>query len=115
MKIIIKDSNFILADQVQFADTFMSRFKGWMGKTEIFEGEALVIEPCNSIHTFFMKLPIDVIFLNKKNEIVFYQEGMRPYKISSIISDAQKVIELRIGKIHESKLRYKDSIIFVEN
>ncbi len=70
VKIINKTKNTILAEEAYIADTVFSRVKGLLGKQSLDEGSALIIKPCNSIHTFFMRFPIDVFFVDRNNKIV---------------------------------------------
>lgn len=58
---------------------FYTRFKGFMLQKNI--NHALLFRKCNSIHTFFMKEPIDVIFTNEDNIIISYYKNLTPNKI----------------------------------
>ncbi|MBF0298786.1 MAG: DUF192 domain-containing protein [Oligoflexia bacterium] len=64
---------------------------------ESFDG--LLIESCNSIHTCFMRFNIDVLFLNKENEIVSIIRNMKPWRITWMYFKAKKVLELNAGII----------------
>ena len=55
---------------IKEAKNTFQRFMGFMGKKEI--TSAIIFKKCNSIHTFFMKSPIDIIALNEENEITRY-------------------------------------------
>ncbi len=55
--------NTLLATDVRLANTFRARFLGLMGVSSMPMGEGLRIEPCTSVHTFFMKISIDLVFL----------------------------------------------------
>jgi len=59
--------------------SFYSRFRGFMGKTNI--NYAIMFKNCNSIHTFFMKENIDVIFCDKNNNILYYYPNLRKNKV----------------------------------
>jgi len=78
------------------ADTFIKRFLGYMFRREPHH-QAIMIRPCNSIHTFFMKFDIDVLFINDDLEIVKKIEGLGPSRIIKPIKDASFVIEGRAG------------------
>lgn len=82
----------IILEELRIADTFLERFKGLMGKT-LNDSEGLWIEPCNSIHCFFMKIPIDVLFLDQDNKIIHKISHMKPCSVSPIIKGAHSVIE----------------------
>ncbi|MCX5706994.1 MAG: DUF192 domain-containing protein [Candidatus Omnitrophica bacterium] len=70
MRIINQARNTILADQVIVADNPFTRMKGLFGRDEFKKGEALIIKPCNSVHTLFMPFSIDVLFVDKNNQVV---------------------------------------------
>ena len=86
--------------KVQVADTFIRRLLGLMGKT-LEESEGLIIKPCNSIHCFFMKIPIDVLFLDKDNTVIKKIDCMMPWAVSPIVRHAKSVIEGNAGSFRE--------------
>ena len=53
----------------------------------------MVIAPCNSVHCFFMKFPIDVIFMDKNKRIIHIISNMKPGRISPIVREAKYVVE----------------------
>ncbi|MCF8010961.1 MAG: DUF192 domain-containing protein [Clostridiales bacterium] len=100
----------ILAYNVEYAYTFKSRLKGLMGRAGL-EG-ALVLHPCSSIHTCFMRFPIDVLFLDKNYYILAAIKNMKPYRFSRIIKSANTVVELPAGMIEKTGTQYGDYIKF---
>lgn len=102
----------IIADQAAYADTFISRLRGLMFRNNFNKGEALVIIPCNSIHTFWMKFPIDVVFLSKENTVIYIIENFQPNKISPLFRKAHSVVELPIGTIKECSIKQGDVFAF---
>ena len=99
MKAIDSTSGKELAPNLSVADTFFKRLKGLLGKKELPHGEGLWIKPCNSVHTFGMKFPIDVVFLDKENRVVGLAKTLRPNRVSRLYSSASSVIELPAGTI----------------
>lgn len=93
MKLINRSTGEVILDEVNLANTFIRRFMGLMGKKELKSGTGLKIEPCNSIHTFNMRFPIDVIFLSKDHEVLKVIQGMKPGKVGSVVKSARYVIE----------------------
>lgn len=91
--------NSILANNCSYAITFFERFKGLQFKKVLPEGHGLMITPCNSIHMFFMRFPIDVVFIDSSNKVVYIIEGIRPWRVSKIISKAKSVLELPYGTV----------------
>ena len=86
-----------MLSNVFVADTFLKRLMGYMFRKEPHH-EAIMIKPCNSIHTFFMKFNIDVIFVNKDMEVIKKMENLRPGKVIMPIKEAWVVIEGEAGK-----------------
>jgi hypothetical protein len=80
----------------------LSRFKGFMfKKNKITYG--LLFRHCNSIHTFFMYQPIDVIMTDINDNILFTYEQLRPGKIILPKKGVYNTYELPIGSIHRIK------------
>lgn len=85
------------------ASSFLSRLKGLLGTQNLHEGHGLFIPKCKQVHTFFMKYPIDVLFLDSKNKIV-KSETLAPWKISSLSLKAASVLELPAGYAQKHQL-----------
>lgn len=111
MKVYNSSKNDLIADKVYVADNFVTRTIGLISKKEIFEGEGMVIKPCCSIHTFFMKFEIDVLFVNKKNEVVAFYEKVKPNRILPIHFDSEYVIELPAQTVSTKKIEKGDLLI----
>lgn len=77
------------------ASDFFSRFMGLMGKSHLADDVALFFPRCNSIHTFFMRIPIDVLFVNKAGVVVEILESLKPWKMLLPRGKAKHVIEMR--------------------
>lgn len=103
-KIILKKNNTELASKVKLCENFMDRLLGLMFTKEMIGYDGLILEPCKSIHNFFVKFPIDVIFLTKKNEVVKVIKNFKPWDITRIYFDAYRVIELKQGAINTEVL-----------
>ncbi len=85
-----------------------------MGRKSLENGEALIIEPCNCIHMFFMRFAIDAVFVDRKNEVVGLAEKLKPFRLSPIFFKANFVIELPANKIQESRTQIQDYIALEE-
>jgi len=108
MQIINKSKATLLAVQVEIADTTFRRVKGLLGRSGLNKGQALVIRPCNSIHTFFMQFPIDVLFMDRNNRVVKALHDFKPWRLSAVYFGAAYTIELPAGIIRESLTREGD-------
>jgi len=113
VRILNHTQNTVLADQAVIADTFSSRLRGLLGRTHLPDSEALIITRCNSIHMFFMRFPIDVVFIDKNDLVVGLLEKFPPNAISPIFWRSSTAIELPAGKIAISKTRLHDRVRIV--
>ncbi|MFC1594069.1 DUF192 domain-containing protein [Candidatus Omnitrophota bacterium] len=114
MKIINSTRDTLLADNVSNARTLLSRIKGLLGRDSLGESEALIIHACNSIHTFFMRFPIDVLFLDKSERIVGLVENSVPFRLSRIYFKATHVVELPAFTISRTNTELGDQIEIIE-
>src|SRR4030067_2300863 len=94
-----------LSNSVAVADSLLKRMKGLLGKKDMLNGEALWIKPCISVHTFFMKFPIDVIFLNKRNQVIAAIRNLQPNRITWLYPKALSVVELPAGVLQITDTR----------
>src|SRR3954451_3819300 len=83
--------------QIQMADSFFTRLKGLMFRKEPIKDEGLWIVPCNAVHMFFMKFPLDIVLLNEQNEVVEVHHSLKPWKMTKPIKDAYSTLELPEG------------------
>lgn len=97
---VIKADGRKIADKVREADSFVSRFKGLMLKKNLEEGEGLLLKKCGSIHTCFMRFPIDVIYLSADN-VILAMETVGPWRIGKLIKGAKNTLELPEGYIEK--------------
>ncbi len=81
------------------ADGFWTRMKGLIGSKPLAEGEALLIVPCNSIHSHFMGFPFDAVFGSKELKVVGIHSEMPPWRFGKIHRGAHFVIELPAGTV----------------
>lgn len=88
----------ILADRLEVADSGPKRSKGLLGRDELKAGEGLWIVPCESVHTFFMRFPIDLVYLDRKNKVKKTRKAVGPWKLSACLT-AHSVLELPAGTI----------------
>ena len=70
----LKTGNKVIVPNCFKAKSFVSRFMGLMGRKQIDPNEAVLFPKCNSIHTFFMRFPIDVIMISDEGVIIEIKE-----------------------------------------
>ena len=86
-----------VASAGRVADRFWSNFRGLMLAPPLPAGTGLVIVPCSSIHTQFMRFPIDVLYVNKEDVIVGIDRNLRPWRIGRFYKKVHYVVELPAG------------------
>jgi hypothetical protein len=88
----------VLASHVEPAFDSKTRKKGLLGRESIPDGYALVIAPCSSIHTFFMRCPIDAVFVSRNGTVTKACRGVRPWRLAGSMG-AFAVVEAAQGFI----------------
>lgn len=83
---------------IETADTFLARFRGLMGRRELAPGHALLLESCSSVHMFFMKFALDIVYLDRDFRVL-YVETLRPWQIGSLVKGCAHVLELNAGEL----------------
>lgn len=99
-----------LADKLLIAETMFARMRGLLGRDSLTKGEALLIRPCKGIHTFGMRFPIDVVFLDRQYKVVATSRHILPNRMSTIYISAQSVIELPTGVVDSCEVNPGDQI-----
>lgn len=99
MKVQIKHKDKILSENIRVADTPATRIIGLMFRKSIKGADGLLLDPCNSIHTFFMRYSLDVVFLSKTNQVVKVIRNLKPWRMTFIYFKARKTLELPAGKL----------------
>lgn len=100
-----------ISSNLNIANTLWSRTKGLLGKNELKSAEEMLwILRCNSIHTFFMKFPIDCVFLNKQLVVCGLRENVLPWRIILPLLNANSVIEMEAGKIISMNIQVGDQL-----
>ena len=110
MRLINQTKGTLLAEDVIFANTPFKRIKGLLGKKNLLEGQALIIKPCNCIHTLFMCFSIDVLFVDKNNKIVKVLAQLVPFRLSKLYWNSKIVVELPCGKVNFTQTQDGDSL-----
>ena len=83
--------------EIRYCKNFFSRLKGFMFKKNF--DYALCFPRCNSIHTFFMREPIDVYMTDKNYNILYKKKNMKPWRIILPKKDVYYTNEFTINKV----------------
>lgn len=101
----------VLATRLEVADSGPKRNKGLLGRDGLAPGEGLWIVPCESVHTFFMRFPIDLVYLDRNNTIRKVRSAVGPWRLSACLS-AHSVLELPAGTIRNTRTEPGDLLEF---
>jgi uncharacterized membrane protein (UPF0127 family) len=104
MRLLEADTGRVVVEDLELAGTTWSRFIGLMGRPSLERGRGLWIEPCNSIHMFFMRFAIDVLFLDRQHRVKKVMLELKPWRISPIVFGARAVVELPAGTLSDRHL-----------
>jgi uncharacterized membrane protein (UPF0127 family) len=104
----LKKEDRVLLTDCRVADSFFPRFLGLMGRKSISADQAIFFPKCNSIHTFFMRFPIDVVLLDEKNSVVEVIPAMREWRMIAPRRKVKNVLELRANRCAELGIKVGD-------
>jgi uncharacterized membrane protein (UPF0127 family) len=103
----------VLAVEIEPAFDSRSRNRGLLGRARLDDGAALILAPCSSIHTFFMRFAIDVLFVKKDGRVVKMYAALPAWRIAFALG-AFAAIELPAGTAAASETRSGDSVVLAE-
>lgn len=110
-RVINLTKNTVVAQNARIADNLFSRMRGLLGRKSLNPQEGLILRPCNSIHTFFMRFPIDVLFLDKNNRVIKAISSLKPFRLTYIYLNARLAVELPAGILQSTSTREGDIIL----
>lgn len=112
MRLLDKITHKELFSELDEATTFSQRLIGLLGRKSISGDYAFCLANCNSVHMFGMRFAIDVIYLNRQDQIVKLVKNLRPWRVSMARS-AVKVIETKSGMCDHLNLKVGQELTIV--
>lgn len=97
-KLIHVPTGAVLAERLEIARTTRERMRGLLGRDSLPPGGGMLIIRCSSIHMFFMKFAIDVVFLDRDGTVRKTVRDLGPWRLASAFG-AQDVVELPAGTL----------------
>jgi len=94
---------------VRVAESLMERAVGLLSTPRLANSEGMYLSPCKSIHTFFMRYPIDVLFLDAKG-MVLAQNTYAPWRVSGWHARSQGTLEFNAGTLARTGTKIGDQI-----
>ena len=93
----------VLAERAELANSTWSRFRGLMGRTELPPGGGLVLRPGGAIHMFFMRMPLDVLHVDRRGRVTHVLRGIRPWRLGPLLVGGALAVELPSGAAAETQ------------
>jgi uncharacterized protein len=101
---VVAEDGQIVCERCEVADTAPKRMRGLLGRSGLEAGGGMLLPREPSVHTFFMRFPIDVVFLDKAKTIVKVVNELRPWRVAAAWK-AVAVLELPAGTAASVGLR----------
>jgi uncharacterized membrane protein (UPF0127 family) len=105
-----RENGDVVCDRCVVAASPFSRMKGLLGRSELRPGEGLLLRPASAIHTFFMRFPIDAVFLDRDWRVVGVADDVGPWRTAGR-KGAKAVLELPAGESARRGLRPGDQLV----
>ena len=99
----------MICERCTLADHSLSRLRGLLGRTGLDSGEGLLLRPASSVHTFFMRFSIDVVFLDRALVVLSIADSVDPWRAASR-KGAKAVLELPAGESSRRGLAVGDQL-----
>ncbi len=96
-QLVSKSTGNTVVAHLTIASTFWPRFIGWQFRSRPHSDEGLLIVPCNSIHTCFVRFPIDVLFLDRKGMVLDVRRRLRPWRAALGPRSCHAIVETLSG------------------
>ena len=94
---LLRDDGEVVCEHCVVADNSWMRLKGLLGRRGLDDGEGLLIRPTGSIHMFFMRFPIDAVFLDRELRILKVVPHLKPWRMAAR-RGAKQVLEMAAGE-----------------
>jgi uncharacterized membrane protein (UPF0127 family) len=108
MKVMFEDKE--ICSSMKVASSFMDRMIGLMFRKDMYGFDGLLIKNCNSIHTFFMRYALDVVFLDKELKVVKVYRNIKPWRATRIVWGARQALEVKAGLLPEGLEKGKELV-----
>jgi uncharacterized membrane protein (UPF0127 family) len=115
MSTLVDENGRVICRRLAIAASARTRMKGLLGRRSLGQDEGLLLRPAGSVHTAFMRFPIDVVFLDRGMRVLRIAPNMRPWRMAGQ-RGARIVVELDAGAAERNgiapglQLRLEDGV-----
>jgi uncharacterized protein len=107
--VLVGQEGQVVCERCELADRLWTRMRGLLGRSGLSSGQGLLIRPTWSVHTWFMRFPIDVIFLDRDLTVLKIKERLGPWR-GAAKRRAHSALELPAGECERLGLAVGDRI-----
>ena len=105
----------LLGERIEPAADWLGRSRGLAARGRLENGQGMLfrkgrLTPFMWMHMFFMRFAIDVVFLDGRDVVMELNAGLRPWRVSSLVVGAHKVLELPAGTCERTSTKVGDRI-----
>jgi uncharacterized membrane protein (UPF0127 family) len=108
--VLVNRNGAVVCERCAVADTMLARMRGLLGRKHLPRGEGILLRPCPSVQTFFMRFPVDVVFLSRDGEVLKIVENLRPWR-SAGARRAHATLELAAGEAARVGIAVGDRLV----
>jgi uncharacterized protein len=109
---VTRNDGVVVCEECLVAATPFTRMRGLLGRSSLPSGQGILLRPASSVHTFFMRFPIDVVFLDGELRVVEIAADLRPWRAAGK-RGTRAVLELPAGECARRGLAVGDQIRFL--
>lgn len=101
----------MVCERCEVADRYFARMRGLLGRAGLEPGGGMLLTPEPSVHMFFMRFPIDVVFLDREQKVVSVRHELRPWQVAAA-RGAYASLELPAGAAASAGIAEGDVLVF---
>ena len=110
---VLKEDGTVVCATCLVADSAWLRTKGLLGRKSLDEDEGILLRPAGSIHMFFMRFPIDAVFLDRELRVLRVVADLKPWRMASK-RGAKAVLELPAGRCAMTGVAQDDRLVLTQ-
>ena len=101
---LANDDGHVVCESCLLAETALTRLRGLLGRSGLSSSEGMLLRPASSIHTAFMRFPIDAVFLDREDRVLKVAPELSPWRMAAC-KGARAVLELPAGEAQRRGLK----------
>ena len=99
-----------MCERCLLAETALTRMRGLLGRRELPSGEGILLKPAASVHMWFMRFPIDAVFLDDDMRVVKIAADLKPWRMAGA-RGAKSCLEIGAGEAARRRLSVGDRLV----